>query len=32
MWSTGRDGGVEGDDETADIVNSPEAGQLSTLE
>ena len=32
MWSTDRDGGVEGDDETTNILNSPKVGQLGTLE
>ena len=31
MWSTDRDGRVEGDDETANILNSPKADELSTL-
>ena len=32
MWSTDGDRRVEGDDETANILNSPKAGQLDTLE
>ena len=32
MWGTDRDGRVEGDDETTNILNSPKVGQLSTLE
>ena len=32
MWSADRDGGAEGDDEMAHILNSPRKGRIGILE